>query len=148
MIASPNHIDMERLLPSAGDATNDDDEEDGLWVSANATSTDQRQGDVGGIVMPSPQPPTPDPSAHVAMVEERDGIGDHEGHVRLEPITFTLASAAAVAAMGGVLFGYDIGIISGALLQLRDDFDLDDDESEAVVGSLMAGALIGSATGG
>ena len=32
--------------------------------------------------------------------------------------------ASSVAAVGGVLFGYDIGIISGALLQLRVQFNL------------------------
>ena len=32
--------------------------------------------------------------------------------------------ASAVAAVGGLLFGYDIGVISGALLQLRDQFSL------------------------
>ena len=29
-----------------------------------------------------------------------------------------------MAALGGILFGYDVGIISGALLQLRDEYNL------------------------
>lgn len=35
------------------------------------------------------------------------------------PMTPTLKLAAVLAAIGGLLFGYDIGIISGAILQLE-----------------------------
>ncbi|GFX42081.1 uncharacterized protein TNCV_2134961 [Trichonephila clavipes] len=51
---------------------------------------------------------------------------------------------AVVASVGGVLFGYDIGITSGALLQLRDDFNLTSFEQELVVSSVLAGALCAS----
>src|SRR5829696_4816318 len=43
---------------------------------------------------------------------------------------------AAVAAMGGLLFGYDTGIISGALLFIADDFGLSDTAQQIVVASL------------
>lgn len=33
--------------------------------------------------------------------------------------------AAIVGALGGITFGYDIGVISGALLTLNEDFGLD-----------------------
>ncbi|GFQ97944.1 solute carrier family 2, facilitated glucose transporter member 12 [Trichonephila clavata] len=51
---------------------------------------------------------------------------------------------AVVASVGGVLFGYDIGITSGALLQLRDDFNLTSFEQELVVSSVLVGALCAS----
>jgi hypothetical protein len=36
--------------------------------------------------------------------------------------------AAVVGALGGITFGYDIGVISGALLSLNKDFGLDPSE--------------------
>ncbi|KAI6647909.1 Solute carrier family 2, facilitated glucose transporter member 12-like [Oopsacas minuta] len=59
-----------------------------------------------------------------------------------------LYSAAVLAIAGGVLFGYDLGIISGAILQLRIEFCLGIVRSEIVVSSLVAGAFFGSLTGG
>lgn len=65
-----------------------------------------------------------------------------------EPVTSTLKLAGVTVAIGGLLFGYDIGVISGALLQLREEFDLDDAEAEAVVSSLLVGAVVASMSGG
>jgi MFS family permease len=53
-----------------------------------------------------------------------------------------------VASLGGVLFGYDLGIVSGAMLQLKEEFGLDCQQQEMVVSSMLFGALIGSLTGG
>lgn len=50
---------------------------------------------------------------------------------------------AAVAAMGGLLFGYDTGIISGALLFIADDFKLSDTAQQIVVASLLLGLCSG-----
>ena len=55
---------------------------------------------------------------------------------------------AAVAAMGGLLFGYDTGIISGALLFIADDFKLSDTAQQIVVASLLLGAVFGALFGG
>ncbi|KAI6661314.1 Solute carrier family 2, facilitated glucose transporter member 12-like [Oopsacas minuta] len=57
-------------------------------------------------------------------------------------------TAAVLAIAGGILFGYDLGIISGAILQLRNEFCFGIVKSEIVVSSLVAGAIIGSLTGG
>jgi MFS family permease len=54
---------------------------------------------------------------------------------------------AAISALGGLLFGYDTGIISGALLFIRDEFGLTD-ASQQVVGSLLLGTAIGALAGG
>jgi len=55
---------------------------------------------------------------------------------------------AAVAALGGLLFGYDTSVISGAMLFLRTDFHLSDAQLEFAVGIALAGALVGSALAG
>jgi sugar porter (SP) family MFS transporter len=51
---------------------------------------------------------------------------------------------ALVAALGGFLFGYDTGIIGGALLYIKKDMALGSGEQQAVVSSLLVGACIGA----
>ena len=55
---------------------------------------------------------------------------------------------AGVAALGGLLFGYDTSVISGAMLFLRTDFHLSDAQLEFAVAIALAGALVGSAIAG
>lgn len=50
---------------------------------------------------------------------------------------------ATISATGGLLFGYDTGIISSALLQIREQFHLDTIGSEIVTSAIILGALIG-----
>ena len=45
---------------------------------------------------------------------------------------------------GGILFGYDLGIISGALPQLKNSFQLSCFQQELVVSCTLVGALLGS----
>ncbi|CAL1282646.1 unnamed protein product [Larinioides sclopetarius] len=65
---------------------------------------------------------------------------------KCQPMYVTFA--AIVASVGGVLFGYDIGITSGALLQLKEDFHLTSFEQEMVVSSVLIGAFFASFVGG
>src|SRR5690242_7352053 len=51
-------------------------------------------------------------------------------------------------ALGGVLFGYDTGVISGALLFIPNDFKLTPFLQGAIVAGLLLGAMIGSALAG
>ena len=51
-------------------------------------------------------------------------------------------------ALGGVLFGYDTGVISGALLFIPDDFKLTPFLQGAIVGALLIGAMFGAAFAG
>ncbi|XP_045861113.1 solute carrier family 2, facilitated glucose transporter member 12 isoform X3 [Meles meles] len=60
---------------------------------------------------------------------------------------FTLLSSAT-AAVSGLLVGYELGIISGALLQIRTLLALTCHEQEMVVSSLLIGAFLASLTGG
>lgn len=59
-----------------------------------------------------------------------------------------LLLAAVMAALGGFLFGYDVGIISGALLQLEDEFGLTAIQQELVVSVMLLGAMLASVVGG
>lgn len=59
-----------------------------------------------------------------------------------------LTMAACMAGLGGVLFGYDIGVVSGAILQLRAEFHLDCTQQEMVVSSMLMGAVLASLIGG
>ncbi|XP_077191646.1 solute carrier family 2, facilitated glucose transporter member 10 [Paroedura picta] len=59
-----------------------------------------------------------------------------------------LLLSSTVSLLGGVMFGYEIGIISGALLQLQLDFHLGCFEQEVLVSSLLIGALLASLVGG
>jgi sugar porter (SP) family MFS transporter len=61
---------------------------------------------------------------------------------------FTVVLTAAVAALGGAIFGYDTSVISGAMLFLRRDFNLTDVQLEFAVGIALAGALVGAALAG
>lgn len=53
-----------------------------------------------------------------------------------------------VSSLGGLVFGYELGIISGALLQLKAEFGLSCVQQEALVSALLVGALLASLVGG
>ncbi|CDY65315.1 BnaC04g56490D [Brassica napus] len=58
---------------------------------------------------------------------------------------------ALSAGIGGLLFGYDTGVIAGALLYIREEFQVVDDKrwlQEMIVSMTVAGAIVGAAVGG
>src|SRR5579864_3578481 len=56
--------------------------------------------------------------------------------------------AATFAALGGLLFGYDTGVISGAELFFRNEFTLSTFALEVIVSGVLAGAAVGALIGG
>jgi sugar porter (SP) family MFS transporter len=51
---------------------------------------------------------------------------------------------AAVAAIGGLLFGFDIAVINGAIVFLKSQFGLSDSQTEIAASSLLLGCVIGA----
>lgn len=63
----------------------------------------------------------------------------HRGYVYL---------ISGVAALSGLLFGFDTAVINGALPFLRDEFRLTDFEVELTAGALLVGCIFGAALAG
>lgn len=57
---------------------------------------------------------------------------------------FMVYYVALIAAVGGLLFGYDTGVISGALLFIKQDWDVSSFTQGCIVSSVLVGAVIGS----
>jgi sugar porter (SP) family MFS transporter len=55
---------------------------------------------------------------------------------------------SGISALAGLLFGYDTGVISGAILFVRKDFLLSTFQEEVVVAAVLLGAVAGAAFGG
>lgn len=55
---------------------------------------------------------------------------------------------ATVAAISGLLFGFDTAVINGALIFLRKEFALSDLQTQLAAGSLLLGCLLGAGAGG
>jgi major inositol transporter-like SP family MFS transporter len=59
-----------------------------------------------------------------------------------------LVKLTVISTLGGLLFGYDTGVISGALPFLKADLKLSSVEEASVVSSLLFAAMIGPLIGG
>lgn len=59
-----------------------------------------------------------------------------------------LLKATVIVGSGGLIFGYDIGVISGTLSTLQSTFDLTSYEEGLVVSILYAGSIVGCIFGG
>jgi SP family galactose:H+ symporter-like MFS transporter len=64
------------------------------------------------------------------------------------PIKGFVYYAVSIAALGGLLFGYDTGVISGAILFLKVQFHLSSTMEEIVVSAVLVGAICGASLGG
>ncbi|XP_032076467.1 proton myo-inositol cotransporter [Thamnophis elegans] len=125
---------------------------------------------------PPPPPPPPQPPSRREALGERSliaaaescsslnsqastsggggggGCGDLERAARRqfqqdEPAPFVYV-AAAFSALGGFLFGYDTGVVSGALLLLKKELRLDAAWQELLVSSTVGAAALAALLGG
>ena len=78
-------------------------------------------------------------TAHAASAAEAELPPLSEG-----PHRKRIGLISIVACLGGLLFGYDTGVISGALLYMRDDPSLTSFWEGFVVSSLLFGAAFGA----
>lgn len=76
--------------------------------------------------------PSPVPSAAVAKA----------------PMVGRMMFAVALAAIAGLMFGLDVGVISGALGFIRDEFHASEFEQSWIVSSMMFGAAVGAVGAG
>src|SRR3954467_6490097 len=77
------------------------------------------------------------------------GGARHSGPLTAEDIaagrmTPALIMAAAVSAIASLLYGYDTGIISGALLQIGHEFHIGTGWESVIAASILLGAIIGA----
>lgn len=79
-----------------------------------------------------------------AHVDDDQGL-DPETKPETPRFVYTLT---IISAIGGLLFGYDTGVISGALLKIKDQFHLSASQQEVVVSSTVGVAIVGAALAG
>ncbi len=83
-------------------------------------------------------------SGHDLRVQQKGAGEQDERRVRRHVL-----GAAIVTALGGLLFGYDTGVVSGALLFLKSDFGgLSSFQQELVTSLLLVGAMVGALAAG
>ncbi|MBI3804221.1 MAG: sugar porter family MFS transporter [Nitrospirae bacterium] len=76
---------------------------------------------------------------------EKENLNEKENRSRLT--TYVLV-AAAIAAIGGILFGFDTGVISGAILFIVKQWNLTHKQAELATSSVLIGAILGALAGG
>ncbi|MEV7237895.1 sugar porter family MFS transporter [Streptomyces sp. NPDC051020] len=79
-------------------------------------------------------------TAATAPPSPATGTGNHSGRY--------VVTIAVVSALGGLLFGYDTGVISGALPTIAHDFHLADAGQQIVTSAIVVGAIIGACFSG
>ena len=85
----------------------------------------------------------------VSRTSSRDsGNGGGGGGDEAAKLNASMLRVGALGALGGLLFGYDLGLISGALQPLTQDLGLTSVGQELVVGMLKLGAALGTFVGG
>lgn len=108
-----------------------------------STDTDSEDIEFESLSMTEKRPLVPEPKPKRSSNVQND---DTQGQVQRTPqFVYTLAFFAAI---GGFLFGYDTGVVSGAMLLLQPEFELDSVWEEMVVSATILFAAIFALVGG
>lgn len=76
----------------------------------------------------------------------RDVTGTANAEASGRQLTGAVVIIALVAAISGMLYGYDTGVISWALLQLTQDFGITANWKQVIAASILLGAVAGALT--
>ncbi|KAF4365426.1 hypothetical protein F8388_012791 [Cannabis sativa] len=79
---------------------------------------------------------------------EDEGSSSSFSHRKIAPINRYVLAGAILASTNSVLLGYDIGVMSGAVLFIKEDMKITSTQVEILVGSLNVCSLIGSLASG
>src|SRR5579875_2123820 len=117
------------------------------WKSATTI------GGVGSVRAPAWSDTPPRPFTMARLYDQRDPDGDAMKDTMQTVTTEAHPKAAAVfigllGALAGLMFGLDIGVISGAEQILKTDFGISDTILEHIVSWMMLGAAVGALAGG
>jgi len=82
------------------------------------------------------------------VMHSASSSGQEPQQAALQLPSWFVVRLTVTASLGGCLFGYDMGAISGTLPQLTNTFDLDDRQKELSVSILYVGGTIGALIGG
>ncbi len=69
---------------------------------------------------------------------------DRTERPRTAQLTGPIVVVALVSAVSGMLYGYDTGIISGALLQITKDFGIAEGWKQVIAAAILVGAVVGA----
>lgn len=83
-------------------------------------------------------------SSSADMTGPPASAGDKPGPLVLGRWSFWVLMVGVVTGLAGLLFGYDQGVISGALSFIKKDFDLSDEMVEVVTSWVAIGAMFGA----
>lgn len=86
------------------------------------------------------------PSGHIPRADVAEQ--QQEGCAKTKANTGYSWLVCSVAAIAGLLFGFDIAVINGAIVFLRGHFHLNDFQTELAVSFLLMGCIPGAATAG
>ncbi|KAG9493486.1 solute carrier family 2, facilitated glucose transporter member 12 isoform X2 [Eleutherodactylus coqui] len=88
------------------------------------------------------------PTEDVILQQQSVAVDRHQRVPNQTGCGFFIILSSVIAAISGLLVGYELGIISGALLHLQTLLDLTCQQQEIVVSALLIGALFASLVGG